>query len=520
MGRRGGHLLACLLLACGCASLRGTSDGDVASPKLPPLSVQQARTYPETVTGRFVPLADFEDVAGVRAGRAQQHDFALSPAPRRTSPDEPPPPPGEVRFTLRRTRTGIGALEVLAPTGRELRYTPPTRDFTGYTLMSIAIHSPTIRDDFRVQLVTRSGSWVSRRQLLRAGWNTVQVDIRRPDRQREVDLTDVRRVAMGFSDAAGPVRFVVDDVILIDNARTLQPAPDGMMLRKDGLDYTVAMADGPTYTLSAGTDGLWRLGDHQAVLAVTDAPRAPPQREALALFGRRRIARVELIEHNAVRVRLASTWYFPARRGAWASEAIRRVRWTYTFYRDGRRVTHLVINNAGGRKIGAVRIRPASRCARSGRPAVDEIVAENFAGPVGRWSWLCVAANDAGRPPPSAETVRRRYAHPATIRPVLVGRRASRSGQAAGFDASEGCYVVHARAGNCRFVVVPPSDGLESPVFRVVGRWAATPSVNCAGRAVRRIVRLSDGSILFALPGRLERPTPVEVAGTSPPGET
>lgn len=510
-------LLGALALS-GCGATGSPAAGGDAAvdelPDLPPLPVQQARVYPETVTGRFVPLADFEDAADGTAGSAQVRHFALTPPPEpdddAPAPDDdaPAPIPGELQFTLRRTRTGIGALEVLAPPGRDLLYAPPVGDFSGYTLLSMSIHCPTIRDDFRVRLATRAASWTSPRRLLRAGWNTVLIDLRRPDADPAFDLTDVRRVRMGFAAAAGPVRFNVDDIMLIHNARRLRPAPDGMTLRKEGLDYTLARDDGRSYTLAAGPDGLWRLAGDQADLTVAGEGQPLPPGEALELLGRRRIGAVELLEHNAVRVRLASTWYFPDRRGAWASRAVRRVRWVHTFYDDGRRVTHLAINNAGGRRIAAVAIRPAEPCATPEAPRVERIVADEFDGPVGQWSWLC--APDAA--------ARRRYARPPGVR-VVLGEPGFAPGDADRdrFDESQGCYFLRARAGNCRFVVAPAGDAPGRAVFRVEGRWTRRTSVNAAGCAVRNVVRLPDGDALFALSARADHPTPVEVTGPVPP---
>ena len=40
--------------------------------------------------------------------------------------------------------------------------------------------------------------------------------------------------------------------------------------------------------------------------------------------------------------------------------------------------------------------------------------------------------------------------------------------------------------------------------------------MNTEGLAIREVVRLADGSVLFRLPGRLTRPTKVEVRGPVP----
>jgi len=70
--------------------------------------VQQARAYPETATGVFVSLADFEDVPGGEKGHTQVRHFAVRPGG--TS--------GGRKFVVNVTRTGVGALEVALP-GRD-----------------------------------------------------------------------------------------------------------------------------------------------------------------------------------------------------------------------------------------------------------------------------------------------------------------------------------------------------------------------------------------------------------------
>ena len=85
------------------------------------------------------------------------------------------------------------------------------------------------------------------------------------------------------------------------------------------------------------------------------------------------------------------------------------------------------------------------------------------------------------------------------------------------FDAVQGCYLVQASAGNCRFRVEPPPGGLPNPVFRIRcgagGRWTGPVSITAGGRLVRDSTALDDGTVLFLLPGRLERAVTVELSG-------
>ena len=85
-----------------------------------------------------------------------------------------------------------------------------------------------------------------------------------------------------------------------------------------------------------------------------------------------------------------------------------------------------------------------------------------------------------------------------------------------GFDESEGCYRLRAKAGHCRFVLAPQEEALADAVVRVSGSWKASVTANCEGLALRELVRLPDGSVLFMLPGVCRRPRSVELTGPVP----
>jgi len=466
----------------------------------PPLPVQQARAYPETATGDFLALADFEPRGPDRPGSLQVRQFHISG---RGSG-------GTLRHVLGRTRTGTGALEVLLPAGRSLAFRiPDLHDLSSYTLLSLALHSPTVRDDLRLTLRSQVGPWTSPRTLVQPGWNNVLIDIRRLDGRADFDTKKVRTLELRFADAAGPLRFHVDDILLINNRRRLGPTPPGMALEKIGLDYrlTLGGAGGPL-ELAQGDDGLWRWSRGQGRLEVLPADGAPRAEDPLAALGARRIGQAKLAETNRLRVRLVHTWYFPDRAGAWASLSVRRVRWETTFYADGRRVTHVTLNNAGGAAIGAVRLH-AGRTAvwPDGRRAAERRQAD-FEGPVGRWSYLL--------PPDSmhADLLADSYAKPGRIVPLLAEETAAAGDDDGdGFDESQGCYVVRPRGRHCRFRLEPPEAGVLRPVFLVPGPWAQPPAVQAAGQAVRRVILRADGAALFALEAWLRQATVIEVRG-------
>jgi hypothetical protein len=336
----------------------------------------------------------------------------------------------------------------------------------------------------------------------------VLVDIQRLKYVRGFDLAGVRTLRMEFPDAGGAVRFNVDDVLLVNNRRMLTGAPDGIEIYKSGLDYTIRLRGRKTpASLSQSPDGLWRGMSLQPSVRIAGPVG---EGESLELMGARRVGAVEVLELNAIRVRIANVWYFPTRAGEWASlDGVRRIRWEYTFYGDGRWVAHVELNNAGGREISSVRIGWAKGARWSGAAAGGRVLNKKFSGIMERWSCLLPPPGEAGR------VLGENYVRPGRLLPTIAAAGAHAPGDADkdGFDESQGCYFLKARKGHCRFSIIPPPEGLQGPVVRVAGRWSAPVHVNTEGLAIREVVRLADGSVLFRIPGRLTRPTKVEVRG-------
>ncbi|MCD6303947.1 MAG: hypothetical protein J7M21_03175, partial [Planctomycetes bacterium] len=489
----------------GAAGTGASAGAGGVSLDVEPLAVQQARAYPETATGLFASLADFEDAPGGARGFAQIRAFRI----------EPPGKGGSLKFVVNITRTGVGALEVTLPVGARLVFDVPSiHDFSDYKLLSLALFSRTLRDDLRVGLVSGTGRWLSARRLVRPGWNNVLVDIRRLGEAGTFDPTDVRSISIGFPDAAGAVWFNLDDIMVVDNARTIRPAPPGVVLRKSGLDYSLELPGRakPLY-LRRGGDGLWRLKGLEATVRLAGPSQSPAAAgEHIELMGSRRIGQVELLEHNALRIRLANTWYFPRRAGQWASLAVPRIRWEHTIYADGRCVTQGLLNNAGGSEIARAVLELPVPAAWAGGGLARSFIVRNFTAGIGRWCYLL------GPPGPAGRTAEQNYLHPGRITATLAAAETRRPGDADGdgFDESHGCYFLAGRAGHCRFTLTPPPGGLWNPVFVIAGPWTGPVDVTSEGLAIRQVVRRADGSVIFALPGRIDRPTAVEVAGPMP----
>lgn len=487
---------ACLALgsACGDAAIDTRHTGD-------DLVIEQERAYRETHEGRFLSLADFEPRDDAPA-RQQVAAFGVFPFSE-----------GQVAYTADRARTGSGSLAVDLPAKSSLVFAMPRQaNLRNYTLLTMAIYSETLRDDLRLTLMSEAGNWTSARTLIRPGWNHVRFDIQRLVRQDDFDIDTVHTCRLQFVDSASPVRFWLDDVLLVDNRETLTPAPPGLVLQRVGLDYHIRLPgrDG-IVKLVQGDDGLWRLGVHQATvkLAGPDEP-LPFGGEALGMLGEHRVGDVELLEHNATRIRLAATWYFPARAGEWVSQGVRNIRWEYTILPDGRCVTFMRLNNAGGQPIGTVSVSLLGRKAAWSTGVVARyLLIEDFVGPIGDWSWQVAPTGD------EAETLQQNFLQPAGLKPILAraGYRVRGDVDGDGFDESQGCYVLAGEKGHCRFRVLPGEAGLLRGVFRIEGDWGASVSINVDGQAIREFSRVGEDVVLFILPGRLDREAYVEVRG-------
>lgn len=476
-------------------------------PRTDPLPVQQARAYPETVTKQFFSLADFEALRDLPPGHEQVEYFRFEPTSRQNSRT----------FVVNITRTGAGAMAVALAPGCELVFRVPyERDFSAYTLLTFALHSKELRDDLRVALVSRGATWTSHRTLIRPGWNYVQIDIQRLADIPNFDRKDVREVRIAMAKAARPVTFHIDDVMLVNNRRAITPVPPGFQLEKIGRNYMItAPFLQPRLALAQDTDGFWRMGQYQPVVQVLPpgASMNTAAGEYVSLLGPRRVGDVQIAEHNALRLRLVNTWYFPAQAGEWLSLAIRKVQWVCTFYADGRWVTHMELNNAGGKQMGSVHITLPTAAAVSGQGIAGQLTTTELLGPVGQWDYLLAPASNTGR------QMQQNFLRPATVR-VALGKReeyALNDFDRDRFDQSEGCYYLAADdGGHCRFTLVPTRGPLVRPVIRVAGEWEGKVHVQSEGRRVENVVRLDDGSVLFVLPETFDQPRSVEVSGKTP----
>ncbi len=493
------------------------------------LLTEQKSTYPQLRDGRYMFLADFEPYSSLSQAR-QVECFSLAPAGLAGQIG----PNSRIELTGLLQRTGQAALSVTLDPGTALVYQPASTDINSpagkgsvafvapgraYTLLSLAVLSGTVRDDLRVTLISGKGRWTSGPGLLKAGWNQVLIDIQRLGQMANFDAGDIRAIRLAFISSADPVTFTLDDLMLIDNYARIIPVPRGFFLLRNGLDYALKLpAPGGTVGLRQSDDGLWRLGASQPVVQLFppgDKAQATTG-EKLDLMGPNRLGRVIVEEHNPVRIRISNTWLFPSRAGQWAPVGVRYLRWVYTIYPDGRWVTDIQLDNAGGQAIGRVNIFLPTKpglWAGKGSGLSDSRVVEDFIGPTGRWNYLQLKTAPAAGEDSLAAILQRNYLHPGRLVVSLgqAGRFAPGDADRDGFDESQGCYFLASSNGQCRFRIIPPAAGLMNPVFRVAGPWRKAPCVNVEGLALREVSLLPDGSAVFAIAGKISKPTFVEV---------
>ncbi|MEA2710450.1 MAG: hypothetical protein QOF78_3051 [Phycisphaerales bacterium] len=107
------------------------------------------------------------------------------------------------------------------------------------------------------------------------------------------------------------------------------------------------------------------------------------------------------------------------------------------------------------------------------------------------------------------------HATPALVSvPEAMGRLNRSTGGDAnndGYNETRGAYQVLAVGPRVELTITPRTSTLARPVLEIVGLPPGNVLVNMDGRLVSGAIRLSGGEVLLELPGRLERPTLVNV---------
>jgi len=393
------RLLLLILLLSGCALDKALPPPAVSDIPLP---IQQAKRYPDLTTGRFLVLADMESPE-------QKNLFQLDPGG------------GSIKRTRKKAATGRFGLEVELgqknPEKRKLLFTRGLpADWTDFRLLIISVWVPRPRDDFRLTL--RSGQRLIQKFTvpictLRKGWNTVKVDLGLL--KEKVELLAIRAIEIQFVNAAPTDVFVLDDVMLVDNRRTIYrdppDVPDAFSVRIEGdrlhvrrggrfeyrfgprvspepggpitgvqrhcLTAAFCLADDPDArrNLLGGQEG---LGPIPAALETQTAD--------LAWWGTRAWSQWRLLEANAVRAVVQLDWSCFDHLPQWLTGQTADLKWRYTLYRDGSIFYQLHIpTERGGRRVKqlALRLGLDETFARKTRSVMDQgiVVRKTTKGP-------------------------------------------------------------------------------------------------------------------------------------------
>lgn len=170
---------------------------------------------------------------------------------------------------------------------------------------------------------------------------------------------------------------------------------------------------------------------------------------------------------------------------------------------------------------GGMRIHETPGGPTSGARGRLAIVAagERPAGDVARWrGHLRVGAGALSEVDAAAQA--RQYVQGGSLRFEVGAPFESADGNpvAGGFDPNEGCYNVVPDNGRVRFVLDGAVRTAYSPVVRIKDTAGRDTWVYVDNLIFDRVSRDGDGNLIFQLPGRLDKPTRVEVIIKRQPG--
>ncbi|MEP0846253.1 MAG: hypothetical protein HRF50_05455 [Phycisphaerae bacterium] len=348
--------IAALLLlgmTAGCAgSLFGRRPATSADPAMESARARLRRVYADLSSGRFRVIADFSTVeqargfrvpsAGGVAAEREQPSVSLLHGRDETGA-------GALRATLGRSDT----LELASGDERGLGSLPA--DWQPYALLLMSIHGPP--DGLRVELTVRgadgAASW-SRTLAVQPGWSLQRIDL--GDVAQQIDLAHVGSLVWRLPDAAEPTPFLLDDLVLVDNSRTVlgNPEREGELYVLErgrrlcvgcGGRFELAFSAGvivgwnepgrPNLTVPTGL-GPWPVPLPDDWSRGRAAPVAYDDPALYAAWGERVSAAQTLAESSPLRAVVRGWWRFstPAEGDAPAASGPEHS-WRYTIYPSG-----------------------------------------------------------------------------------------------------------------------------------------------------------------------------------------
>lgn len=212
-----------LVLTGGCDAFQGDAGKGGTAEKggekiLSPVLKRMQETYADLESGRFISLADFESPGQVALFRTA--------GPEGSEDGRPQP---SLSILRSRNETGAGSLKArlehaadrLLLDGRRSEQLALVHDWRDYALLLMSVYGPPggAALEFSVQSGAEAPIQWSRTINVAPGWNLFRLDV--DTIGDAIDLADVRALAWRARQAATPVEFYLDDLILVDNTRHL-----------------------------------------------------------------------------------------------------------------------------------------------------------------------------------------------------------------------------------------------------------------------------------------------------------
>ncbi|MCH7813876.1 MAG: hypothetical protein IID40_07630 [Planctomycetes bacterium] len=337
------------------AGLLSGCDGLIPAPRTQPGQFDRLMAaYPDSASGRFWVLADFEQIKHYslfhvfsHSGRAEcsaSLNAGVADTGRRC-----------LRVTL------ADPLDALLIDNEHAQEWALKRDWREFRLLLLAIHSSADATPLELSLEAGPegrGVIVQSRSMLHKGWNVLRLDL--AEAAENLPLDQMRRIRLSLPEAQEPTELLLDDLLLIDNRRdvfgSFEDLDQGLYVRREGRRWNVGAAGRFELGLAHGQIVHWYdlghdphrlenlvagtvLGPSPVVLPLPDDPDANgvPGFEDL---GSSVIARQRLVEANAVRIVVECTWQYADPNGSIPDQAAGQS-WTYTILRDGRVYVHV-----------------------------------------------------------------------------------------------------------------------------------------------------------------------------------
>ena len=545
---------------------------------LPTRSDRLIQSFPELRAGRFAVIADFEDPVHMElvqlSGVSPQAQCVLEERGGQTDTG--------TRW-LRFTASCPDDTLILSNDNATDWYLK--RDWRDYDVLLIAIQSP--RPNLNLTLAIAAGAG-DERLVAESSWpldpgrNVIRVDLGAVS--EHIPLDDVQQIRFALTGATMPVEVYVDDIILTGSREDLfgdsrnregnlyvQRVAQRLNIGAGGR-FELTFANGQIigwYNLTSDPYRLRNLvhgttlGPIPVVLDPTDTTEG-----GFSALGRIVVARLRIVEMNAVRTVIACEWRFVNKPDEPLDDRPFQ-RWVYNIYATGQIYVTVECTTATlSWRAAALGLAVTFASTPEDEVTTHGATAKEPTGPAQTpvYSWAMNRSDNAflvyvlGRPSPSARMVEQfdvsrgrtslialddddvdasvqvwrghlllataddvvgdepfaraiDYMHPARLNfeggsPVLVG---DASDECSGFDWGSGSFKIRPENGRVRLTFNGRKYPRFSPVFEIVDAESADAWVYVNHLVCKNVARNASGHVLFQLPGVIRDDTLVEV---------